>query len=649
MEDFVTDESRPAGNQDHGVDRTDLLRIGLVAVLTTLTWFQVWRPFAAFDLLAITGVLVGGLPIYSEAFSALRARRMTMELSMTIAIGAAAVIGELFTALVIVLFVLVAEVLEGLTVGRGRRAIQELVELLPRDAIVRRDGHESRIESREIREGDVVVVTPGTRIPVDGTVAAGHSFADESTITGEPMPVEKLPGTKVFAGTINQSGALEVQASSIGRDTVFGRIIEAVEQAERSRAPVQRLADRLAGYLVYFAIGCAALTFLVTRDMRATISVIIVAGACGIAAGTPLALLGGIGRAARAGAIIKGGLYLETLGRVDTCVFDKTGTITLGKPVVTEIQPAPGVSEREVLEAAAIAERRSEHPVAQAILKRAHVEAIEAPAPDRFEYVPGRGIACAYRGETFLAGSRAFFLERDVKVEARNAPAAATSEILVARGFRFLGSVLVADRVRPDAAETIATLRSMGLRTVLLTGDTAAQAAQVARQVPFDELDADLLPEQKQARIRALRAAGHTVGMVGDGVNDAPALAEANVGVAMGSGTDVAMESADVVLLGDSLMTLARTLEIARACRRVIYQNFVGTLTVDGLGILLAAMGLLNPMLAAFIHVSSEMAFILNSARLLPAAGRPARAADGSPQTATAPPTLETSGPWASP
>ena len=522
--------------RDHGVDWRELTRIGLVAVLAALTWFQVWRPLARLDLLAVAGVIVGGLPIYEEALSALFARRMTMELSMTIAIGAAAAIGELFTALVIVLFVLVAEVLESITVGRGRRAIQELVDLLPRDAIVRRAGREERVESREVRQGEVVVVTPGARIPVDGTVTGGRSFADESSITGEPMPVEKLPGARVFAGTINQSGALEVEASGIGRDTVFGRIIEAVERAERSRAPraearrpacglPRLLRHRLRGADVPDDAGHPGHHLRHHRGRRVWNR-----------RRYALALLGGIGRAARAGAIIKGGLYLETLGRVDTVVFDKTGTITLGKPVVTAIEPAPGVSPRELLEAGAMATRRSEHPVAKAILKRAHADSIEAPAPDRFESFPGRGVACVYRDEAILAGSRAFLKESHVEVDASAAPGSRASEILVARGGRFLGSILVADRVRPDAADTVAALRSMGLRTVLLTGDTAAQAELVAGQVPLDEVDAGLLPEQKQARIRALLGEGRTVGMVGDGVNDAPALAEASVGVAMGSG-----------------------------------------------------------------------------------------------------------------
>src|SRR5581483_2670330 len=263
--------------------------------------------------------------------------------------------------LVIILFVLIAGVLEGLTVGRGRRAIKDLLDFLPLNATVRRKGHSEEIRASEIRAGDVVVVRPGARIPVDGEVVSGNSFVDQSTITGESMPVEKIGGTHVYAGTINQSGSLEVRTTGIGRDTAFGKIIKAVEEAEKSRAPIQRTADRLAGYLVYFALGCAALTFLMTRNIYSTISVIIVAGACGIAAGTPLAILGGIGRSARLGAIVKGGVHLETLGQVDTVVLDKTGTLTFGRPEVTRLTPIAATSIDALLDAAATAELRSEH------------------------------------------------------------------------------------------------------------------------------------------------------------------------------------------------------------------------------------------------------------------------------------------------
>ena len=270
-------------------------------------------------------------------------RRMTMELSMSIAIVAAAGISQFFTALIITLFVLVAEVLEGMTVSRGRRAIRDLMDFVPRSVTVRDASGIREASTDELRVGDSVLVNPGGLVPIDGTVISGHSFVDQARITGESMPVEKLPGSVVYAGTINQSGALEIRVERIGRDTSYGRIIEAVEHAERSRAPVQQLADRLAGYLVYFALAAAAITFIITRDARSTISVIIVAGACGIAAGTPLAILGGIGRSARLGAIIKGGLYLETLGRVDTVVLDKTGTLTFGRTEVQAIVPAAGV------------------------------------------------------------------------------------------------------------------------------------------------------------------------------------------------------------------------------------------------------------------------------------------------------------------
>ena len=276
--------------------------------------------------------VAGGFPIFHEAYENITQRRMTMELSMAIAIVAALAIREIFTALVITLFVLVAEILEGLTVGRGRKAIQHLVDLLPSMATVRRSGSWTDVEIGDVSADDEVLVRPGGRIPVDGKVVGGHSFVDQAPITGESMPVEKQPGAIVYAGTINQSGALEVRVERLGRDTTFGKIIEAVETAEKSRAPIQGIADRLAGYLVYFALGAAVLTFLISHNIRSTISVVIVAGACGIAAGTPLAILGSIGRAAQQGAIIKGGLYLEKLGEVDTVLLDKTGTLTYGTP-----------------------------------------------------------------------------------------------------------------------------------------------------------------------------------------------------------------------------------------------------------------------------------------------------------------------------
>jgi heavy metal translocating P-type ATPase len=382
---------------------------------------------------------------------------------------------------------------------------------------------------------------------------------------------------------------------------------------------VQQLADRLAGYLVYFALAAAAITFIITRDARSTISVIIVAGACGIAAGTPLAILGGIGRSARLGAIIKGGLYLETLGRVNTVVLDKTGTLTHGRTEVRAVVPTPGVSEVEVLDAAASAEMRSEHPLGKAIIHLALAKNRSLREPERFDYAPGRGITALVDGVTTLVGNRGLLRDHSIEVpRSFNSSGDTASEVFVARDGRLRGAIVVADTVRPEAKRAIEALNRMGIRSVLLTGDTKLVAEMVARYLGISEVEADLLPEMKLAHIKSLVATGRVVAMVGDGINDAPALAEASVGVAMGSGTDVARESADVVLLGNDLLKFTETLAIARWTRRIIWWNFTGTLGVDMVGITLASVGLLSPTLAAFIHVTSELAFILNSARLLP-------------------------------
>jgi heavy metal translocating P-type ATPase len=620
----VSDKKREhAHDDDHGhehpFDWPETLRIGLVAVAAAAVWFRVWEPYPQLSVIGALGLAIGGWPIVKEAFENILERRMTMELSMTIAIVAAAAIGEFFTALVITLFVLVAEVLEGMTVGRGRKAIRDLLEFLPREVAVRRAGSIRSVSTEELMAGDAVLVAPGGRIPVDGAVLAGHSFVDESRITGESMPIEKTPGAHVFAGSTNQSGALEVRAERIGGESSYGKIIEAVEQAERSRAPVQRLADRMAGYLVYFALAAAALTFLITRDMRATISVVIVAGACGIAAGTPLAILGAIGRAARLGAIVKGGVHLETLGRVDTVVLDKTGTLTLGKPDIHQIIPTAGVSTQEVLAAAASVELRSEHPLGKAIVAYARQNNCVITEPADFGYTPGRGITAVIGKCPVLVGSRLWMSDNGVDARASTAcEAQAGAEVFIARDARLLGSIIVADTIRAEAQPAIAALREMGLRTVLLTGDTHRVAAAVGTKLGIDEIEAELLPEQKLSRVRQLTTQGRVVAMVGDGINDAPALAEADVGIAMGSGTDVAQESADLVLLGNDLKRLVETIVLARRTRSIIWQNFAGTLVVDAIGMALAAIGVLGPLLAAFVHVTSELMFILNSARLLP-------------------------------
>jgi len=608
--------------REHSVTAGEYVRLGLMALVIVASLTGWWRHWMLRDWLACTATLVGGFPIFKEAWENLRKRRMTMELSMTIALIAALCIGQFLTALVIAFFVLFAEMVEGYTVGSGRRAIQTLIDALPRQVRVRRGGEERELGTNEVVAGETIIIRPGERIPADGVVIKGHSFVDQSSITGESLPVEKVEQSKVFAGTINKDGVLEVTVEKIGRDTTFGKIIEIVEQAEKSRAPVQRIADRLAAGLVYFAFGAAAFTLIVTRNFTSTIAVIIVAGACGVAAGTPLAILAGIGSAARRGIITKGGLYLEELSRIDTIVLDKTGTLTLGIPEVTAVRAINDATENDVLQTAAIAEQHSEHPLGEAIVRCARERNLPLHEYSQLRYSPGKGIVCEESSTRIFVGTRALFEEHGVPVpadvlsEIEGGNGAGKTVVLVGRDQKILGAVTLADQLRAEARQAVNDLKAKGYRVILLTGDSSDTARAIGRELGVDEAIGNLLPEQKVEKIRELLRAGRKVAMVGDGVNDAPALAEATVGIAMGQGSDVALESADVTLMTSDLSRLVEVLAISKRCYRVIMFNFWGTIGVDTVGIILAFFGLLAPIIAALIHVGSELAFILNSARL---------------------------------
>jgi heavy metal translocating P-type ATPase len=596
------------------IDKADLARTVFVAACAVAVGFGLTWPWPAVPVLAVVGIVVGCWPIAREAFEDVLHRRMSMELSMLIAIVAAAAIGQWTTSLIITTFVLAAEILEDLSMDRGRDALTDLMSFLPETVQVRRGGDVATAALPEVVEGDVVVIGPGGRIPVDGTVVAGSSTADQSRITGEPLPVDITVGDGVFAGSINQIGAVEVRAERVGADSSYGRIIAAVQQAQSSEPPVQRLADRLAAWLVYLALFGAAITYLVSRDLTATISVVVVAGACGIAAGTPLAVLAAIARIARSGAFVKDGAHLEALSTVDTVVFDKTGTLTTGAPTVVGVRTMGGVDQNGLLVLVVAAEAYSEHPLGQAIVAHARELELQVGPCDGFAYLPGRGVTATVAGKAIVAGNRSLVPGAPELLDGQGTATA----VHVGIDGAYAGTVLLADSIRDGAKGAIAALHRAGLRTMMITGDQQVTAKAVAAELGIDDVRAGLLPDEKLAAIDAERAAGRQLAMVGDGVNDAPALARAQVGIAIGSGTDIARESSDVVLTSSDLHDLVHTLRVARRARWIVMFNFIGTIAVDLIGMGLAAVGLLSPIGAALIHVGSETAFILNSARLIP-------------------------------
>lgn len=616
----ASDSATSATLVDHSVslwsriERGDLARTLFVAGCgVAVAWGVVW-PGSQVPTLAVVGLAIGCWPILTEALHDARQRRMSMEASMLIAIGAAAAIGEWTTALVITAFVLAAEILEDLSMDRGRDALSDLMAFLPATVQVRSDSDMATISLSEVAYGDVVIVGPGGRIPVDGTVVTGRSTADQSRITGESLPVDIAPGSEVFAGSINQTGAVEIRAEKVGAASSYGQIVEAVRHAQSSEPPVQRLADRLAAWLIYLAIVGAAITYLLTRDLTSTIAVVVVAGACGVAAGTPLAVLAAIARIARTGAFVKHGAHLETLSEVDTVVFDKTGTLTVGTPAVVDIRTATGTTADELLVFAAAAESYSEHPLGQAIVAHARARGLSTGPCENFTYQPGLGVSATVAAQSVTVGNPTLVPDAPAQFDGQGIATA----VHVGIDGTYAGTILLADTLRGSTKAAVTALHRRGLRTLMITGDTEPTAWAVAAELGIDDVRAGLLPEEKLGAIDAERAAGHRLVMVGDGVNDAPALARADVGIAMGSGTDIARESADVILISSDLDDLVGTISTARQARRIVMFNFAGTIAIDLVGMVLAAFGYLTPVLAAFIHVGSETAFILNSARLIP-------------------------------
>jgi len=606
----------------HGKEK-ELLHIALMGFAALFSWLGVWRIFLPIDFIALASALIGGFPIYKETLEALSHKQINMEVSMALAIVASLLIGQFTAAAVVAFFVILAEFLENLAVDQGKATILKLEQSSPKRALVRRGGIESEVDIHSLSANEIVLVRDGERIPVDGVVVNGSALVNQSSITGETVSGEKTPGSRVYAGSINESGLLEIRTERIGTETMFGKIIELMREAENRKAPIEKVADKLATRLVEFAILFSVVTFIVTRNLTSTISVIVVAGACGVAAGTPLAMIATIGNASKRGLIVKGGTYVEELSRVDTVVIDKTGTLTFGVPEVTDVTPIGDCDQGQLLQFAATAERYSKHPIATAIVDKAGGLGIKPEEHSAFNYTPGKGVQVDGNGRKILVGNSILLSEGGVEISSEASSAAAQraaegkTAVYVAHDKKVCGLIAVSDRIRHESKTAIAELRGMGIKTVMLTGDNKVAAQIVAREVGIDDVYADLLPQDKVAIIKRLVAEGHRVAMVGDGINDAPALAYANVGIGMGTGTDVTIEEADIVLMTNDLEKISYIVKASKKAYRTIMQNFYGTLTVDGIGVALAFLGFLNPLIAAGIHVASEFMFISNSARLI--------------------------------
>lgn len=568
--------------------------------------------------LGLAIVLVGGYPVFRNVVRATLKGQVISHTLMTLGVLAALAVGEWATAAVVVFFMRVGEYAESFTTERARRAVKDLTAMAPQTARVEREGTEHEIPVTEVQVGETVVVRPGESIPVDGEVIAGHATVDQATITGESMPVEVGPGAKVFAATLARLGSLRLRVTHVGPDTTFGRVVTMVEEAEAHRAEVQRIADRFSAYYLPAVAGIGALTFLIRRDPLATAAVLVVACSCSFALATPIAMLASVGAGAKRGLLIKGGKYLESLARADVLLIDKTGTLTLGRPHITDILPRNEVSEDEVLALTASAERYSEHPLAEAVRTAARERGLSLDEPEQFEAIPGLGVRARVSGSLIAVGNRQMIPEAASLPMIGELEAQGKTLLFVARDGEPVGVLAAADTLRPEVPTALAAVRALGVTQIeLLTGDNERTAAALAKSVgvPYR---ANLLPEDKIAIVKQYQARGHTVVMVGDGVNDAPALAQAEVGIAMGTaGTDVAIEAAHVALMREDWTLVPEVFRIARRTMKVVKWNIAFTTLYNLVGLSLAALGFLPPIFAAAAQSLPDLGILTNSSRLL--------------------------------
>jgi P-type Cu+ transporter len=620
---FTAPPTAPVSIDDFNRKLTVLLVTVFAIILSVvifgegLGWFDFLNARVPF-LVGLLIVLAGGYPVFLNVIRATLNRQIISHTLMTLGVIAALVVGQWVTAALVVIFMRIGDYVENFTTESARRAVKELTSLAPQTARVERDGKELEVPVGEVNVGEIVIVRPGEKIAVDGEVISGQATIDQAAITGESMPVEAASGTHVYAATIAKLGSLRVRADRVGIDTTFGRVVKMVEEAEAHRADVQRIADKFSAWYLPVVAAIAALTFLFTRNSLSTAAVLLVACSCSFALATPVAMLASVGASAKRGLLIKGGKYLELLARADVLLVDKTGTLTLGQPQVTDVISLNGLSRSEILSIAASAERYSEHPLAEAVRTLADNENIVLTESQDFEAVPGQGVRAVINSRRIAVGNRRLIPAAKSLPEAAELEAQGKTLLFMESNDELVGVLAASDTLREEVPSALKEVRSLGIRHIeLLTGDNEQTASALAKRLGVS-YRANLLPENKIEIVKEYQAKGHVVVMIGDGVNDAPALAQADIGIAMGAaGTDVAIEAAYIALMREDWNLVPDVIKIAQRTMRIVKMNLAFTTIYNIVGLSLAAFGFLPPVLAAAAQSLPDIGIMGNSARLL--------------------------------